>query len=295
MLEFCRNSIRIGGFSIHYYGILIALGALLGVVLAVRREKKLNLPKDTALDLALWCIPAAIVCARLYYVAFEWEHYRANLLSVFDLRSGGLAVYGGILGGLLAGFLYGRVKKLSFRKLVDLVAPSIALGQAVGRWGNFFNQEAFGVAVENAKLRFFPVGVLIEQDGLWHYATFFYESVWCLLIVAALLLLERRRFFRRDGDIFCWYAALYAAERAVVESLRTDSLFWGSVRVSQGLSLLAVAAVCVLFALRSKRSPALKVCGILTAVGTLIGLFQPWAMLLLIPAVALAFILYSKQ
>lgn len=295
MLEFCRNSIRVGNFSIHYYGILIALGALGGVLLAVFREKRLNLPKDTALDLALWCIPAAIVCARIYYVVFEWEHYRDQLLSVFDLRSGGLAVYGGILGGLLAGLIYAKIKKLSFRKLADLASVSVALGQAVGRWGNFFNQEAYGIAIENAKLRFFPAGVFIEQDGLWHYAAFFYESLWCLLIVIALLLLERKRFFHRDGDVFLWYAALYAAERAVVENLRTDSLFWGAFRVSQALSLLAVAAICVLFALRSKRFLPVRLCGILTAIGALIGLFWPWAMLLLIPAIALAFVLYARQ
>lgn len=253
MFHFSRNSIDVFGLSIHYYGILIALGVLLGVLLAARRQKRLNLPPETGLDLALICLPVAVVCARAYYVIFEWSAYKDDLLSIFNLRRGGLAIYGGVLGGALAAFVYSRVKKRPFLSLADLAAPSLALGQAVGRWGNFFNQEAYGAAVTRPSQMHFPLAVFIDADQTWHYATFFYESAWCFLIVALLLLFERRRFFRKKGDVFFWYLILYGLERAAVEGLRTDSLYWGPVRVSQALSLLALLAVCVVFARRRGR------------------------------------------
>ena len=247
------------GFSIHFYGIIIALGAFLGVTLAMKREKKLNLPKDTVLDLAIICIPSAIICARLYYVAFEWDMYRHDLLQIFNLRNGGLAIYGGIIGGLLSGFFVARHKKLSFLTLADLAAPSIALGQAIGRWGNFFNQEAYGAAIANPALHFFPVGVFIESDGLWHYATFFYESMWCFAIVAALLIASKKNFFRKTGDCLLGYAFLYALERAAVEGLRTDSLYLGPMRVSQILSLAVILIVSLIFARRRSAPVWLRV------------------------------------
>ena len=250
MFELSRNSITLFGFSIHYYGILMALGALLGVLLAMKREKKLGFPKDTVLDIAIICIPSAIICARLYYVIFEWDMYRGNILSIFDLRSGGLAIYGGIIGGLVSGYFVARHKRLSFLALADMAAPSIALGQAIGRWGNFFNQEAYGAAIENTAHMFFPMGVFIQRDGLWHYATFFYESVWCFIIVAVLLFCSRKRLLRRDGDCLIWYGFLYALERAAVEGLRTDSLYLGPMRVSQILSLAIILTVAVIFAAR---------------------------------------------
>lgn len=253
MFHFSRNSIDVFGLSIHYYGILIALGVLLGVLLAARRQKRLNLPPETGLDLALICLPVAVVCARAYYVIFEWSAYKDDLLSIFNLRRGGLAIYGGVLGGALAVFVYSRIKKRPFLSLADLAAPSLALGQAVGRWGNFFNQEAYGAAVTQPSQMHFPLAVFIDADQTWHYATFFYESAWCFLVVALLLIFERRRFFRKKGDVFFWYLILYGLERAAVEGLRTDSLYWGPVRVSQALSLLAVLAVCVVFARRRGR------------------------------------------
>ena len=235
------------GITVRWYGALIALGILAGVLLAGRRERRLGLPRDTALDLALWGVPAAIVGARLYYVIFSWENYASDPVSALYVWQGGLAIYGGLLGGLAAGMIYARAKKLSFWRLADLAAPSFALGQAIGRWGNFFNQEAYGIAVTSAAHARFPIAVFIRSDGLWHYATFFYESAWCLLVAAALVLMERRGRFTREGDVFFSYVVLYGLERALVEGLRTDSLFLGPVRVSRLLSLLAVAAgVCVL-------------------------------------------------
>ena len=230
------------GLSVRWYGLLIALGIGLGILLAMGREARFGLPRDTSVDLALAGVPAAILGARLYYVIFSWEAYADNPISALYVWEGGLAIYGGILGGLAGGWLYARAKGLRFLTLADLVAPSFALGQAVGRWGNFFNQEAYGIPVASEAMKRFPLAVFIQADGLWHYATFFYESAWCLLIVAFLLWAEREGWFRRPGDTFFTYVLLYACERALVEGLRTDSLYWGPVRVSQALSLLAIAA-----------------------------------------------------
>ena len=246
------TGLTLGGLSVRWYGLLIVAGMLLGILLASLRERRLGLPRETAVDLALWGIPAAIVGARLYYVIFSWESYADNPVSALYIWEGGLAIYGGLIGGLAAGLIYARVKRLNFLKLADLAAPSFALGQAVGRWGNFFNQEAYGIPVASERLRFFPVAVRIEADGLWHYATFFYESLWCLVIVLTLLLLERRGRLKRPGDVFFGYVLMYGLERALVEGLRTDSLYLGPVRVSQALSLIAAGAALIAL-LRRKR------------------------------------------
>lgn len=251
-----RVAFSVMGQPIYWYGVAIASAVLLGVLTAALREKKQGLPKDSALDFALVCMPAAVVFARLYYVAFEWEQYAPDPMKIFDIRSGGLAIYGGLIGGALAAILVVKWKKIRYGRLADLVAPSLALGQGIGRWGNFFNQEAYGRAIADEAWQFFPAGVYIESAQQWHMATFFYESVWCILIWLLLEVLVRRGAFdrRRDGDVFAWYALLYCVERSVVEGLRTDSLYWGSVRVSQAASLIAMGVVLVWFFLRVKEN-----------------------------------------
>ena len=269
MLRFTPTALVAFGLTIHWYGVIIAAGMALAVALACVRERRMGLPGETALDLALLGIPAAIVCARLYYVLFSWETYAQEPVRALYIWEGGMAIYGGIIGGVLAGFLYARRRQLPFLKLADLAAPSIALGQAVGRWGNFVNQEAYGAAATAAWQRRFPISVFIEADGLWHYATFFYESAWCFLIVALLLLSERNRRFHRDGQLFGAYVFLYALERALVEGLRTDSLYLGAFRVSQLLSLAALLVCAALFLKRSARkvlpAAALACAGLMAA------------------------------
>ena len=244
------------GLYVHWYGVIIAAGMGLAVWLAARREARLGLPRETAINLALIGIPAAIVGARLYYVAFSWQAYAREPVRALFIWEGGMAIYGGILGGVLAGYVYARAKRQPFLRLADLAAPSIALGQAIGRWGNFVNQEAYGAVAERAWQQRFPISVFIRADGLWHYATFFYESAWCLLIVAALLAGERKRLFRRDGDVFLAYAFLYALERSLVEGLRSDSLYLGPLRVSQLLSLAALLVCAVILLTRSEKKAA---------------------------------------
>ena len=254
MIRVSRTAIELFGWSIHWYAVVIVAGIALAVALACAREKRLGLPKDVTLDLALVCVPSAIVGARLYYVLFQWESYADGpWWKVFAVWEGGMAIYGGIIAGVLAGWIYARVKKLPFLQLADLAAPCIPLGQAIGRWGNFINQEAHGGLVTNPGLQFFPISVNI--GGEWFYATFFYESMWCLLIVIVLLTGEKKRWFPRRGDAFWSYVYLYALERAVVEGMRTDSLMLGPWRVSRLLSLLAMLGATVRWAVRLTRAP----------------------------------------
>lgn len=292
MFEFTRSTLTVFGFSIRWYGVLIALGVLGAVLLAWFREQRLGLKKETTLDLALICVPVGILCARIYYVLFSWEYYAAHPAEILDIRGGGLAIYGGVIGGVLAGWIYSRVKKVSFGTLTDLVAPGLAFAQAVGRWGNFFNQEAYGAAVTNPHLQFFPLSVYIEGSG-WHWATFFYESLWCALICIFLLIAERRGFFKRKGDTFLWYLFLYALERCLVEGLRTDSLYIGPLRVSQLLSLTVLLALQIGLCLRLRGKQHIAMSGHQLMSVLLLGMFvcgqKPilaliWALIVLLNA-----------
>ena len=235
-----------------WYSLIIVTGIALGIFLCGREEKRLGLPKDTAIDCALWAIPLGIIGARLYFVAFSWDQFASDLVRILYVWEGGVAIYGALIGGFLGLWLNAKRKKISLLTLLDMFAPSVVLAQALGRWGNFFNMEAYGELVLNPKWQFFPFAVYIPtaMGGEWHLAAFFYESAWDFLCFA-LLMAFRKRMTRR-GDVFLWYLLLYGAGRAVVEGLRLDSLMWlnGTVRVSQWLSLLAMAAVFVIFAVR---------------------------------------------
>ena len=252
-MKITRTALIVFGFSIHWYGVLIALGVLLAIYLMSRREGRFGLAPDTSLSLALCVLPFAIVCARAYYVAFEWSTFRESPLEIFNIRGGGMAIYGGVLGGVLAGWIFTRVKRIPFLTMADVAAPALALGQAIGRWGNFVNQEAYGVPIANPELQWFPLAVYIKRESGWFAATFFYESAWCFLICALILVFERTRLFARPGRATLFYVFMYAAERTVVEGLRMDSLYLGSVRVSQALSAVLLLTAALLLCLRLPR------------------------------------------
>lgn len=255
------------GIYIRWYGVLMALGILLAVFLATYQAKRKNMHEDTVLDLCLVIIPFGVVGARLYYVLFELERYLANPIEILYVWEGGLAIYGAVIGGLIGAVIFSLKRKIRFLKLADLVAPGLVLAQAIGRWGNFFNQEAYGPPVTDPDLLWFPYAVKI--DGLHffngavcnceysvHMATFFYESLWCFLIFLFLWFVMRKR-AKHDGDLFLWYVMLYAFERMFLEGLRGDSLWlikpgqgFGGIRVSQLLSALLFAAVLIFFILR---------------------------------------------
>jgi len=245
------NLFGIEGLNIAWYGVIIASGMVLGILLAMYRAKKRGYRSDVILDLVLLAVPLAVIGARLYYVAFEWESYSQNFWQIFAINQGGLAIYGGVIGGFLAALILTKTKKFPFLTLVDLAIPSLILGQAIGRWGNFVNQEAFGELITNPKLQFFPFGVYIQSLGEWHQATFFYESMWNLALLCVVLLLGRKRV--KDGTLMAVYFIGYGIGRAMIEGLRTDSLYlFGNVRVSQALSAALVLVGILLLVLLHK-------------------------------------------
>lgn len=240
-----RDLFGIEGLNIAWYGVIICFGMVLGIAVAWFRSKKMGVNPDFVFDFCLLAFPLAIIGARLYYVAFQWEVYADDPIRILYINEGGLAIYGAVLGGVLAALIFAWWKKISFWVISDIAIPSLILGQAIGRWGNFVNQEAFGEVIKNEALQFFPYGVYIEDLGEWHQATFFYESLWCFVVFGALLLISRKE--KTPGVLLSVYCMLYGLERFVVEQFRTDSLMIGPLRVSQVLSAVIVAVGIVLF------------------------------------------------
>jgi prolipoprotein diacylglyceryl transferase len=241
--------------TLPWYSVLIVGAIFLSVLLSMYEEKKRGLPKDTVIDSAFYLIPLGIIGARLYYVLFEWPQFASSPLSIFKIWEGGLAIYGALIGGFIGLFLFAKRKKLAFPMLLDLYSPCVVLSQAIGRWGNYFNQEAYGYAAINPTHQFFPLAVFITHEAppAWHYATFFYESVWDLAIFLILLILRRKPL--REGNLFLIYIMLYALGRAVIEGMRTDSLmaFGGTIRVSQILSILLASGIGIYLLLQARR------------------------------------------
>lgn len=245
------NLFGIQGLNIAWYGIIIASGLLLGIWLGNVRARKRGWSSDLLLDFILLAVPLAIIGARAYYVAFEWDYFAANPARIIAINQGGLAIYGAVIGGFLAAFIFSRATKFPFLKLIDLVIPSLILGQAMGRWGNFINQEAFGALVTNPNLQFFPLAVYIQALGEWHQATFFYESFCNSILLVITLLLGRKGV--KDGTLLATYFIGYGTVRAVIEGLRTDSLYlFGTIRISQLLSALLVLVGIALLVLIKK-------------------------------------------
>ena len=230
-------------FTIYFYGVIIAVGLLLAVIYACRRSKQFGIKEDDLLDGVLWIVPLAIICARLYYCIFEWDMYKDDPISILYIWKGGLAIYGGVIGAAIGIVIFCLIKKVKLPAVLDLVAISFLIGQAIGRWGNFFNREAFGAPTEF----FLKMGLLNSTNGItvYYHPTFLYESVWNGAGFVLLHLLSKHR--KYDGQIALGYAAWYGLGRTFIEGLRTDSLYWGPFRVSQLLAAVScLAAVSVL-------------------------------------------------
>ena len=233
----------IGSMTVHYYGVIIAVGLLLAVLYGCKRSKEFGLKEDDIMDGVLWITPFAILCARIYYCIFSWDQYADNPISMLYIWKGGLAIYGGVLGAVLGVLVFCRIKKIKIGALLDVVALGFLIGQSLGRWGNFFNREAFGSATDS----FFRMGLMNKYTGEYEYyhPTFLYESLWNVAGFVLLHFLSKKR--KYDGQIALGYAAWYGMGRALIEGLRVDSLYWGPFRVSQVLAAAScVAAVAVL-------------------------------------------------
>ena len=242
--------IDIGPLSFHYYGLIIALGLLLAIIYGLTRSKTFGLKQDDILDGVLGIVPFAIICARAYYCIFSWDEYAANPISVLYIWNGGLAIYGGVIGAVIGVLVYCKIKKLSIGAVLDVVALGFLIGQAIGRWGNFFNREAFGAETEF----FMRMGLQNIYTGAvtYHHPTFLYESLWNVVGFVALHLLSYRRQY--DGQIALGYVAWYGLGRALIEGLRTDSLYWGSFRVSQMLAAISCLAAAVILMYQTFRT-----------------------------------------
>ena len=238
--------LQLGPIQIYYYGLIIAIGLCLAAVYGLRRCKKFGLKQDDVIDGALCIIPFAVLCARLYYCAFQWDHYQDNPISIFYIWEGGLAIYGGVIGAALGVVVFTAIKKINLPAVLDIVALGFLIGQSIGRWGNFINREAFGSETTN----FLRMGLFNTYTQAWeyHHPTFLYESLWNAVGFIALHFLSKKRQY--DGQIALGYVAWYGLGRAMIEGLRTDSLYWGLFRVSQVLALGSfIVATGVLIAL----------------------------------------------
>lgn len=237
------STIQFGPLTIHFYGLIIAVGMLLAVLYASKRSKEFGLKEDDLIDGVLWVTPFAIICARLYYCIFEWDQYASNPISILYIWNGGLAIYGGVLGAVIGLSVFCKVRKIKATAMMDVVALGLLIGQSVGRWGNFMNREAFGAPTDS----FLRMGLYDTATGAveYYHPTFLYESLWNFVGFLLLHFLSKKR--KYDGQVALGYVAWYGLGRAFIEGLRMDSLYWGPFRVSQVLAgVSCVAAVAVL-------------------------------------------------
>ncbi|MFC4799523.1 prolipoprotein diacylglyceryl transferase [Neobacillus sp. GCM10023253] len=253
-------AIHLGPIAVHWYGVIIGIGVILGLLLAEKEGEKRGIPSGTIGDLIIIALPIAIICARTYYVLFEWSYYKSHLNEIPAIWHGGIAIHGGIIGAVLTAIWFCRKRKISFWKMADLLAPSLLLGQAIGRWGNFMNQEAHGGPVSRSFLESLHLpDFIINQmniNGVYYHPTFLYESIWNITGVILLILLRRIDF--RRGEIFLTYLLWYSIGRFFVEGLRTDSLMLTShIRIAQLVSIVCVILSIVIALYRRKKGYAL--------------------------------------
>jgi phosphatidylglycerol:prolipoprotein diacylglycerol transferase len=226
------RAIEIGPFSFHLYGLIIALGLLLAVLYACKRSRQFGLTADDLTDGVLFIVPFAILCARLYYCVFQWDSYKDNPIEIFYIWQGGLAIYGGVIGAALGILVFSRIKKVKIGAVLDITSLGFLIGQSIGRWGNFFNREAFGEETDSfLRMGLTKIGTDITR---YYHPTFLYESLWNAVGFILLHFFSKRR--KYDGQVALMYLAWYGLGRTFIEGLRTDSLYWGNFRVSQILA-----------------------------------------------------------
>ncbi|MCF8890722.1 prolipoprotein diacylglyceryl transferase [Priestia megaterium] len=255
-----RVAIDLGPITVYWYGIIIATGVMLGLWLATRESQRLGLKKELFIDLILWAVPIAIITARLYYVTFEWDYYSKNPQDIIKVWQGGIAIHGGLLGATLFTIIYAKKVKLSFWTIADIAAPSLIIGQSIGRWGNFMNQEAHGGEVtrtflENLNLPNFIINQMYI-NGAYYHPTFLYESIWNLIGFVILIFLRKVNVKR--GEVFLSYLIWYSVGRFFIEGLRTDSLMLtDSLRIAQVVSLVLIMLGISLIVIRRLKGTAI--------------------------------------
>lgn len=229
-------AIKLGPLEIRWYAICILLGLILGVYLATKEGPRKKIRQDDILDFILIAFPLSILGARIYYVAFSWSEYKDNILSIFAIWNGGIAIYGGLITGAIVLYFFTQYRFINTLDFLDIVAPSVMIAQAIGGWGNFFNQEAYGKVVES--LNYLPAFIRDQMyiDGAYRQPTFLFESLWNLLGFGLVCVLRRQPKFLKQGEITAFYLVWYGCGRLLIEGLRTDSLMFLGIRVSQWLS-----------------------------------------------------------
>lgn len=269
-LEHVGKSFSVFGFEIAYYGCTMALGILVGYLLAAREAKRTGQNPEDYLDMLLYAVIFALVGARIYYVVFSWENYKNDLLSIFNLRQGGLAIYGGIIGAFLTVYFFTKKRKLSYTRMLDTACVGLVAGQIIGRWGNFFNREAFGDYTDGLFAMQLPVSAVRKGEitqKMWDnlqningvdfiqvHPTFLYEGLWNLGVILFLYWYRDRKKFQ--GELVLWYLTLYGAGRFWIEALRTDQLLIPGIGfpVSKLLgAVIAVVGLCLIFTGRQKQ------------------------------------------
>ncbi len=237
---------KVFGVEIMWYGVLISLGVLLGVFFALKECRRIGFKEDNLLDFLLMAIPAAIVGARIYYVIFSWDYYSQNISEIINIRNGGLAIHGALIAGIIVSLLFCKRRKINPLLLLDILMPSVALGQSIGRWGNFINQEAHGGPTD------LPWGIVV--DGQKVHPTFLYESIITLCIFIFLTWFRKNK-KTPDGQVLALYLILYSAGRFFIEGLRTDSLMFFGMRIAQLVSLgSAIAGIAIWMLLKRKKT-----------------------------------------
>lgn len=253
-----RIFIQLGPLPIYWYGVIIAFGAALGLYIATKEADRLGLKKDLIVDLIIYAVPVAILSARIYYVIFEWDRYVGGpWWKIFAIWEGGIAIHGALIGSVITAIIYTRIQKISFWQVADILAPGLIIGQAIGRWGNFMNQEAHGGPIAestyNSFHQYLPDFIMNNMciDGVMYHPTFLYESFWNILVLVLLLVL--RRFNPLRGEVFLSYVVAYSVGRYFIEGLRTDSLYaFGDIRMAQLISLVLIIGVVILAIYRRK-------------------------------------------
>ena len=249
-------ALQLGPISIRWYAICIVSGLILAVYLSMKEAPRKKIDPDAIIDFILIAFPLAILGARLYYVIFEWGYYSQHLGEIFAIWNGGIAIYGGLLTGALVLYLFSRRRLIEPIDFLDIAAPSVMIAQSIGRWGNFFNQEAYGAAVKS--LNYLPSFIRDQMyiDGSYRHPTFIYESSWTLLGILLILILRRKPQFLRQGEITAFYLIWYGFGRMIIEGMRTDSLMFAGLRVSQWLSMILIlVGLAIIIYQRRKKAP----------------------------------------